>query len=178
MGARGEGTAEKGGRGAVWGEGASEASLRPRAAGERPAGAAAAAGTGERGAPPPARGARLPPALLRASLRRASRAWAFAAGSWRGVFSSLLLPSPPLFLSLFLLLGGSTPPGIRRGGARRAAAANSRRARLRTPGEEPRGRPLPAGALSARPRAAPRHPRPLFPLLQSHGILRMPERWR
>lgn len=133
----------------------------PRA---RAAAEAAARGTGERWvpAPFPERASRRPPAR--------------GAPSPRCPGFGVLQPaagflSPPLFLCL-LLLGCSTPPRIRRGGNRLPPSAERR---------VPRAARSPPGALSARPRApaAPtRNPSPLSPVLQSRGILRMPERWR
>lgn len=91
-----------------------------------------------------------------------------------GLFSSPVSVSPSSFTLLH-------PAQDQARGTSRAAAGNSRPARPRTPGAEPRAQPAPREARSPRsprPRVLPPQPSPLFPLLQSHGILRMPVRWR
>jgi hypothetical protein len=136
-------------------------------------------GGGWAAAPRPSLRARAPPPTdsPRTYGPRLPLVWGFATGSCFFFFP------PPLSRSLLLLLGCSTPPRIRGGGTSLAAAANWRRVRLRTPGAEPRVLPVRCRARSSRFLRTPRPPSPatllyFSPLLQSHGILRMPERWR
>lgn len=173
--------------GAVWREVSREAvpatgaprreAGRVRACGRRVTAEAAAAGTGERRVPAlPLRGERAS-YRLSSALRRSAAALGLGFCNWQLAFFF----SPPLFLSL-LLLDCSTPPRIRRGGNQLGCGCQLAPSASANSGSGvPRPALSPRGALSSRPRA-PRLPHatlPHFsPLLQSHGILRMPERWR